>query len=136
VLGLTAKGEGSVGIGASAKFAAKLEGGHLRCSGKAGLTLGAGLGGNVELDLAMRDGLALLAVLSLMGEDHFQDTLAPHKTATDYFHEQSHQLAHAIVEGCREAENDPKSKLWVRALLYHYHGTLDLIDQADQSEKR
>jgi hypothetical protein len=60
ILAATAKGEGSLGIGASAGLEASFKGGVIHCHGKAGLTFGAGVGGAFDLQLGLRDGMGLL----------------------------------------------------------------------------
>jgi hypothetical protein len=84
VLGVTATGEASVGIGASASFSAGMRGGVLHCSGRGGVTFGLGAGYNIELLLGVRDGLGMIALMALTGGGNLADDIQPARDWVDF----------------------------------------------------
>jgi hypothetical protein len=99
------------------------------------MTFGAGVGGAVDMELGMRDGMALLTVLALMGKDHFENSLQPPKNVKEFVKEQGRELVHAVAEGLRDAQKDPNTGFWARQVLQSIQGTVDIIDEATSKRR-
>ena len=116
ILGATLKGEGSVGIGAQADFAASFKGGVVHCHGKAGLTFGAGLGGEIDLQLGIRDGLGVLTVLAMRGSTHLMSDLKPAMQIAQYIKQHEPDILRALIAYCKQAQKETKS-WWAQQVL-------------------
>jgi hypothetical protein len=117
VLGATARGEGRLGAGADAGFAARFKGGVLHCHGKAGLTFGAGLGGEIDLQLGVIDGMALLTLLGMKGSMALMNGLKPAMNIATFMKQHEKEIVQAVILYCQAAQKDPQQSRWAKLAL-------------------
>jgi hypothetical protein len=97
--GIVARAEGSAGVGGALGLGVSFPGGRLRVTGNAQGTVGLGVGGKVDVDIGVVDGVRFFALMSVLGARALVDDFGvPPEVFAERLREWSAQIGRLVFE--------------------------------------